>query len=146
MCCACGGGDPPTSKELWWSVGVGLCSGHEDDWTKADDLGANWGSLRGYGWRFCDQYTDEQCKAVCAETEDCTMVSNNGFCCFLFKGSTCGLDDTKSDYETFSNSVSGTELCTNGCAVGTKCYCQAHGARDHLEDSRGGELPAGADQ
>ena len=33
------------------------------------------------------------------------MISNNGFCCYLFKGTMCELDDTQTDYETFSNSV-----------------------------------------
>ncbi|CAK0903702.1 unnamed protein product [Prorocentrum cordatum] len=123
QCCSCGGGSNPRADAVWHALGPGTCRNHDADWQQSDELGPGWGLQRGFGWRMCDGRTDEACQQVCAQTPGCSMISN-GFCCFLFKGSTCDLDASQSG-QSFSTGAAGSELCVDGCNGKTTCRCGA---------------------
>jgi hypothetical protein len=96
-------GAPTPAPSPWVSIGIGICTGHDEDWTSADALGPNWGLHAGLGWRMCDSRSDAACQQVCDATAECNMISNSG-CCFLFKGDVCNLDTSYSAYQSYSKS------------------------------------------
>ncbi|CAK0874708.1 unnamed protein product, partial [Prorocentrum cordatum] len=93
-------GAPTPAPSAWVSLGTGICSGHDQDWTSADALGPHWDLHPGLGWRMCDGRSDTQCQQVCDATAGCSMISN-GDCCFLFKDDACNADVSHSNYQSY---------------------------------------------
>ena len=94
-----------------WSLGAGICTGGDDDWSASDSGAADGGTLpswslhAGLGWRYCAYGTPPTsvCVQECAAKTGCVAISHSG-CCFLYKSDTmpCELDSSISGYTSYS--------------------------------------------
>jgi len=99
----------------WKSMGRGICTSRDTDFTRADEkfvawrrVGGRgtWGLHPGLGWRHCagEEHTDEECQQACDQMPGCRMVANSE-CCFMFKSSKCSVDADHTKYRMYVKSL-----------------------------------------